>query len=158
MGNKAPNGVKKPLELKEQDGTKRADRDPANPPTVTKGLPEPPEWLSEEAAASYRSLARTLENMGVGAREDVFSLSLLCSEFADYLKLKETLDREGYVYEAETDRGGKQLKKRPEADLVQVKSNFILKALKEFGLTAASRSKLETGGDKKEEDPLEGIL
>lgn len=152
-----PKGVTKSRTEKKSNGTLRNNQDATKPPETSDGIPDPPSWMSEADAGQFREIAGTLNRMRVLAKEDYYAVSLIATEFVDYLKLREVTSREGMTYEQRTENGSLNIRRRPEADLQVQKANYLRQLFKEYGLTAASRSKIEA---KKEDsdDILDSLL
>jgi P27 family predicted phage terminase small subunit len=150
---------KKPKEIKKAEGTSRNNRDGnAAPPNNQYTIPQPPSWLTSKAKKAYKELAEDLHNMGVVTKEDRHKLGLVCQEYADYIQLQETIQREGGFYWLETESGSLVQKKRYEVDTANTKVKFVANELSRFGLDPANRNKVSRVDDQVSADPLESHL
>lgn len=59
------------------------------------GEPEPPDWLSDEAAAEWARVAGPLASAGVLAQADRALLACYCEAWAEFVQARELLDRSG---------------------------------------------------------------
>ena len=67
---------------------------PRNELEPERGIPEPPEWLSDVALEHWRTLAPELDEAGVLTAADGHALALLCAAHSDW---RVACDREGAV-------------------------------------------------------------
>jgi phage terminase small subunit len=118
---------RKPTSLKVLQGTFRADR--ANPlePRLAAGRPPRPAWLSESARGHWRRLVEETEALGVLTPVDGIALAMLA----------QTLD--AYVQFHDDWRARNAF------------SKLTLTLLREFGLTPASRGRVNVAARPAEE-------
>ena len=142
---------KKPTALKEIAGTAQPCRTNPNEPRPTVGVPDMPTWLSEDpmALSIYDQCAHYLAEMKVGTNADGIGVSMLADQLAIYIDLRQQVRREGAVIELEGSNG--QVKKIPHPALQPMNTAFtnIHKMLREYGLTAASRSNVDAQLEKE---------
>jgi len=142
---------KKPTALKELAGTAQPCRTNPNEPRPTVGIPDMPTWLVDDptALSIYDQCAGYLAEMKVGTSADGIGVSMLADQLAIYIDLREQVRREGAVIELEGSSG--QVKKVPHPALAPMNTAFanIHKMLREYGLTAASRSNVDAQLEKE---------
>lgn len=139
MAKRGPKG--KATALKLLEGT-RADRiapgpavEPADAP------PEPPAHLDEAARAEWDRLAPRLVAAKLMTPADAGALAIYCGAFSQYLHARDELKAHGSV--TETAAGG--LKTSPYVAIAAQARNLMLRVLIEFGLTPASRARVNAG-------------
>ena len=122
-----------PQELKKKRGTARKDRAPENPVTVTKAKPKKttPSFLKAKGKMMYERSVGHLHSMG------------LAMAYQEWYSAELKLMKEGRIYETFASNGAKVLKPHPAAAQSADAWRRIRMMLIEFGLTPASRSKLE---------------
>ena len=134
-----------PQELKKKRGTARKDRAPENPVTVTKAAPKKttPSFLKAKGKMMYERSVGHLHSMGLLSTVDDTSLELLAMAYQEWYSAELKLMKEGRIYETFASNGAKVLKPHPAAAQSADAWRRIRRMLIEFGLTPASRSKLE---------------
>ena len=134
-----------PQELKKKRGTARKDRAPENPVTVTKAKPKKttPSFLKAKGKMMYERSVGHLHSMGLLSTVDDTSLELLAMAYQEWYSAELKLMKEGRIYEPFASNGAKVLKPHPAAAQSADAWRRIRMMLIEFGLTPASRSKLE---------------
>ena len=134
-----------PQELKKKRGTARKDRAPENPVTVTKAKPKntTPSFLKAKGKLMYERSVGHLHSMGLLSTVDDTSLELLAMAYQEWYSAELKLMKEGRIYETFAANGAKVLKPHPAAAQSADAWRRIRMMLIEFGLTPASRSKLE---------------
>jgi P27 family predicted phage terminase small subunit len=131
-----------PTALKLVRGTQRADRLNVNEPKPKLGIPPVPAQLSDEAKAEWERLAPELFEQGVLCPQDGAALAALCEFRADFLHAstmcatKDGQDRKVI----KTANGNFQ--ENPYYSIKKRSAELMYKFLTEFGLTPASRSRL----------------
>lgn len=136
MGKRGPQP--KPTALKLVDGTRKSRINPSEPPLPPlDGVPEPPDWLSDVAAAYWRDLAPLLIESGVLKAADLHGLAVLCEAFDLHQRAAMILNGEAII--SDGDRG----KVRNVALMVLRDSAATIRGWsQEFGLTPSARSSL----------------
>jgi len=134
-----------PQELKQKRGTARKDRAPENPVTVSKAKPTnaPPSFLKAKGKLMYERTVGHLHSMGLLSKVDDTSLELLAMAYQEWYSAELKLQKEGRIYETYASNGAKVLKPHPAAAQSADAWRRIRMMLIEFGLTPASRSRLE---------------
>ncbi len=110
------------------------------------GAPECPQWLPYPAKQAWRELAPELEAAGVLTRIDADALAMYCIKWASWRKAEEDIARRGSIVD-----GKQNLNVIMARDL----SNWLARTQKEFGLTPASRPRIDAQ-QMEEEDQDDG--
>lgn len=130
---------KKPTEQKKLEGTYRPDRAPRNEAQPNVTAAECPDWLIDEARKEFGRVAEILLRTRVLTEADHNALALYAYEFGEWRKAEKALKREGRVLTGE--KGGKYL--NPRQGLANTHFKNMVKLMTEFGLTPASRTRIE---------------
>lgn len=169
-----------PTAIKEARGTARPDRARDEPkPQVY--LPPPPKHLPDAAKREWRRIGRELKEHGLVTRFDLAALEVYVSAYALHAEASEALKNEGrrvkiegYLVEldpgVEADPENKVRGRAPRTKWIpphwedspwitdqRVAWEAVLKALREFGLSPASRTKV-AGGKVEAADPFDALL
>ncbi len=142
MGRRGPRP--KPTAELLQIGNKDALRRRQHEPRPEAGSPGKPSNLSEVAAIVWDHYALMLENVGILTIVDGIALQQLCECFSEWFKYDQAIRESGATY---TTPSG-MIRVRPEVRLRTEARRDLLRLLKEFGLTPASRPSVravETG-------------
>lgn len=134
-----------PTKLKEARGTLRKDRAPKNPVKTDLGKPtiKTPSFLKAKGKHMYERAVGHLHSMGLLSTMDDTALELLAMAYQEWNEAEMRLKKEGRVYETESSNGARVLKAHPAAAQSADAWRRIRLMLIEFGLTPASRSKIE---------------
>jgi len=100
-----------------------------------------PKGLSRRARAEWRVLSEQLLQMGVLAEVDGVALGLLCNDIAELERVQSDLSKTGYLIK---NPGTNRIRVNPLVQVVSDLSRRVLVGLREFGLSPASRSRVET--------------
>lgn len=123
-------------------------RPPANEPRPTAGAQKPDD-LSPEAAKQWDKIVKTLTDAGIMTVPDSIALALYCEAFALHQKAMAHLRSEGPVVPGEYGP-----KMSPWFKVQKDTSDRMLKMLIEFGMTPASRSRLQAANPSKPKGKL----
>lgn len=135
---------RKPTAIKALNGTLRPDRTNPNEPKLDVCLPDRPSWLDEDplSAQLFDQVTSYMKDMGVGTRVDGLALSLLSDQVALYLRLRKTILNEGELITTQNTNGDPVIKPHPAITPLNQAFANINRLLREYGLTASSRSNL----------------
>ena len=141
-----PGPSRTPTAQKELQGTTRKDRtNPREPrPVLLGSQDQPPPWLKGKASrVGWREALPVLTGMRVATIADRVAVSLLCEAFGRWVEAKEALAGLGSTtYTTETESGSVMHREYPEVGQLERAWKQVLEAAKEFGMTPASRSKV----------------
>ena len=121
--------------------------------------PPLPEWLASVDPVTkeiFDSMAQRLAACKVMTENDLESLAHLADNEALYRRLRITLET-GFTYETTTMQGDVMQRPRPEWAMMMEAKRQIAQQLQQFGMTPASRTKVETVGPE-EKSGLEEFL
>ena len=124
-------------------------------PKPKKQAPSCPSWLEPEAKKEWRRMAKTLEAMGILTEIDKAAFAGYCQAYARWKEAEEFLTKHGTIFK--TPSG--YIQQVPQVSIAQT----YLKAMKDFasqfGLTPASRTRIQVNTDNTEsDDPMEKML
>lgn len=122
-----------------------------------KGLPKIPQHLGAQGKYWFRRMAEELNAEGIISQLDARALELLVEAYTEYRHHCEILDVEGYTYRTETQNGDVLIKAHPAAAMKADARKRIRAMLAEFGMSPASRAKVNTAGPD-DVDPLAELL
>jgi P27 family predicted phage terminase small subunit len=116
-------------------------------------MPEMPVHLNEAAQREWRMIAPRLHRSRMFTEIDGEMLGLYCLNLATLKKAQAIIDRKGFTIT--TPSGYRQ--QRPEVGIVNRCMENVLRYGAHFGVTPASRSRIQVKQDADEED-VAGIL
>jgi P27 family predicted phage terminase small subunit len=143
---------RKPSNVKKLQGTYRRDRAPKIEPEPRQGIPHCPSHLTDLEANVWAQLGRHLHDMGVLSEADATALELLVEAYGTYRNAQDVIAKNGLIYQTTTAAGDQMIRPRPEVAIAADSWRRIHKMLVEFGLTPASRTRVEA--ERPEYDPL----
>jgi P27 family predicted phage terminase small subunit len=120
----------------------------------TAGIPGCPDWLDEAAAGLWAELCGVLDERKTICRADGPALAVLCASYGQWRRAVAELEASGFI--SETAVGNP--KPSPLVAAVNQCSASLLAWLREFGLTPASRGRVEPIAGLVMKDPLEEFL
>lgn len=82
------------------EGKDSGGRKVKEPPAFRRTPPQPPEWLSEEAAAEWARVVPGLTRLDILKEEDRATLAAYCETWASFVSATQTVAREGMTIEA----------------------------------------------------------
>lgn len=131
----------KPVEVREGMGNPGKREMPTPPPRV-EGLVSPPADMKGPALACWKAMADLLTKRGQLTLDSRPSLVCLCETYAERERHKKTLANKGWVMKQVATNGHTVEKPRPEVAMYQDADRRYRAWLIEFGLTDASRGKV----------------
>ncbi|MCV9379984.1 MULTISPECIES: phage terminase small subunit P27 family [Hafnia] len=143
------------LRLVKGNPSKRAiNKNEPNPPS---GVPPIPKHFDKRGKYWFKRMGEELDAVGVMSTLDAKALELLVEAYTEYRHHCEVLDEEGYTYQTGSATGEKIVKAHPAAAMKADAWKRIRAMLSEFGMTPASRSKVEIKAPAGE-DPFAEFL
>jgi len=144
----------KPLKLHKLEGTDRRDRH-KNIPEPPVMVPDKPKGLSKLASQTWDNLMDVLIELKMIARCDFLLLEAICIEWGKYKNFNNKIRvmRSGLT---ESTKGTKML--HPYYKASDKALTNVVKLCQEFGLSAASRSRLNVEAASTAEDPLAKLI
>ncbi|MFW1676443.1 phage terminase small subunit P27 family [Pontibacter sp. JAM-7] len=119
--------------------------------------PKVPAHLSPKAKTAFKNVCDLLEDMGVLTIADGMALELLCDAYAEWRDLDKLIKSKGHIYTTVATSGEEVIKGNPAVAMRADAWKRVKSMAAEFGLTAASRTKIQTN-TPEETDPLEEYL
>lgn len=145
----------KPSSLKKLQGNPGKRRLNELEPQPAIGIADPPEVVKSNAVAfaEWQRVSAELDGKGVIARVDSASLAGYCMSFARWTQAEEHIARYGLVVSS-----AQGVKKNPACTIAAESLRHMRAFAVEFGLTPASRSRLQVSTTQPEDDALEVFL
>ena len=153
-----PGPPRKPTALRILEGNPSKRPLPKNEPKPDPSLPECPEWLMEEAKKEWNRVAPELNRLGLLTVLDRTALAAYCQSYAKWKQAEEFIQRYGTTYRTKkVDSGGQVYVYSQQHAEVGI-ANQCLKQIRafcaEFGLTPASRARMELPSEREDDDFL----
>jgi P27 family predicted phage terminase small subunit len=148
---------KKPTHLRAVEGF--PDKRPINKnePMPTKGYHQAPAHFSEKAKAYYNEMCQELNRWGVITELDSRAAEMLIEAYVEYRELSDDIAVNGLNYWVEGTNGQNLLKANPSVAARASAWNRVRAMLTEFGMTPASRSKVNAQKEN-DEDIVDDLL
>ncbi|KMS71765.1 phage terminase small subunit P27 family [Streptomyces leeuwenhoekii] len=129
------------------DGKDTAGRPVNLGPAFKRVPPNPPSWLSREAAAEWKRVVPGLSRLDLLKPEDRAALAAYCEAWATFVQATRTVQEEGQVIEA---RQGKL--PHPCVGIARAAGREMRSWAAHFGLTPSTEQALARGADDGDED------
>lgn len=140
MGRRGPTPT--PTEVLKQRGSRRAAARTGEPKPEAK-TPRCPTWLSKEAKAVWKQVAKQLAELGVLTEIDGNALARYCSLWVRWRRATAHLEANGETYPLLDEKGNVRcLQQYPEVAIVNKLSVLLLRLEQEYGLTPAARTRI----------------
>lgn len=142
---------RKPTALHELQGTVRKDRHNALEPQPQKGLPDRPSWVDHDpvTASLFDAATQYIHGMNIATRVDGIAIGLLADQLGLYIQLRDLIREDGVIVEMEGSKGQTRRVANPAIPQLNQTLGNIHKLLREYGLTAASRSQVSVSEEKE---------
>jgi P27 family predicted phage terminase small subunit len=148
-----------PNEVKKLRGTFRNDRAHEEVSTQRPAkVPSPPAGMSEPEKKVWRELARTLHEMGVLAKSDLYQLKMLVEAMVFLQVCKNDISTNGLKLELEDQHGNNKIITNPATVAYQQQTKTVNAMMQQFGLTPVSRTKASSTGEQAKKDPILGLI
>ncbi|TDC02609.1 phage terminase small subunit P27 family [Micromonospora fluostatini] len=143
------------------NGTDSGGRKVAESPAFERAAPNPPTWLSKEAAAEWRRVVPELGRMDLLKKIDRAMLSAYCETWATYVWATREVHLQGLLVEVVTVRKdgseSKRLAANPNVVIARAAGKELRAFATHFGLSPSAESGLVKGdGDDGDENPFSG--
>ena|SRR5271170_397968 len=109
--------------------------------------PRCPPYLDENAKKEWQRLVPILRRMKVLTEADYMALAGLCQAYSTMVKAQAKLTESGLLYKSQSG----YLQQSPLLSIVNASVDQIVKLCREFGLTPASRTRLQIPDRPREE-------
>lgn len=155
-----------PTQIKVIRGTFRRNEAPANEPQpdLLKAAPKPPAHLNKWAKHMWKDIAGKLLTLGMLTDIDIYTLEVLCEQYGIYRELKDAITHRQTPVGREKISiaqylAGQNSQTIPEYAAMRAAFERYSALLKEFGLSPASRSRMDIPREPpKAVDPMEELL
>jgi P27 family predicted phage terminase small subunit len=144
----------KPTNLKLLEGNPGKRPIPKGEPKPMPISPQCPVWLYPEAKAMWSHLMPELERIGLMTIVDGRAFEAACQNYATWVRCEKYLKKNGYTILAPS---GYPVQ-RPEVTVGQKALKAFQSFCTEFGMTPASRSRMDIKQRQVEEDPMDALL
>lgn len=143
------------LQLVRGNPSKRAVN--KNEPKPPSGVPPTPKHFSKQEKYWFKRMGDELDLVGVITKLDGLALEQMIAAYIEWRTHRDLLEVEGWVYTTTSQTGDKMIKANPRVGFMDNARKFLNNMMQQFGLTPASRSKVNTGsaGDA---DPFDEFL
>ena len=138
MGYRGP--APKPTEIRRLEGNMSRRPYNENEPRPRLAIPKCPDHLDEEARKEWRRLSRILLRTRVLTEADGIALANLCQAYSTMTRAQKKLNQSGLMMK--TPSG--YLQQSPLIGIINSSMHTITALLREFGLTPASRTSIQT--------------
>jgi P27 family predicted phage terminase small subunit len=142
-----------PSSIKRMRGTWRQDRANPHEPRPKSGAPRRPAWLTPRARKFWPEYVKLTSSMQVLTHVDGPALGMLCQAHAEYLDAIDVITKEGASYETPT-QNGRIVRARPEVQQASEAWRRVQAMLQQFGLTPASRARVDAKMADPEHDEI----
>ena len=144
----------KPTNVKRLEGNPGKRPLNENEPQPVTDRTTPPSHLSPEAKTEWRRIYPELHAMGLANKVDRAALAAYCQVYGRWAKYERIVSEKGELYK--TAQGNIQTS--PALWVVNKALEQMYKYLTEFGMTPASRSRIQTSEPVLNKDPMEELL
>lgn len=116
-------------------------------PAFRRVPPQPPEWLSEEAAAEWARVMPELSRLDLVKEQDRAALAAYCETWATFVAATEIVQREGLTIDAKQGTLA-----HPAVAIARNAGRELRTWAPHFGLTPSTEQALARGADDGDED------
>ena len=127
-----------------------SDREPKPP----KGETTCPKHLDAPAKTEWKRISAMLTTMGLLTKVDRTALAAYCQVYSRWVQAEDKVRKMGMVVVV----GNKHLQKSPYLSIADKCLEQMLKYMTQFGLTPASRTRIEVQGVSNEKNELESCF
>jgi len=151
---------RKPRTAKIIQGTFRKDRNPKREPTpaLIVDPPKPPSGLNRWARKEWKRLAAELQDQQLLTTVDLAALEIACAAYGVYRECAQTIRKKYGGIAKYLDTDGENSHTRPLFSAVRHAWAAYKSYLIEFGLSPASRNRIEAPMHKQGQDPMEKLI
>ena len=120
-----------------------------NEPKPAPVIPKCPRHLNAAAKVEWKKIAKTLHKLGLLTEIDGGQLALYCQAWGRWVEAEEALKKHGTV--VESPKTGWQVKS-PYLMVANKAMEQMQRALSEFGMSPASRARVQAAGASRDEE------
>lgn len=152
MGRRGPQP--QPTNLRVLNGNPSKRPLPQNEPKPKPIAPKCPQWLDKDAKTEWKRVATELEKLGLLTQIDRTAMAAYCQSYSRWKEAEMALSKHGTVFK--TPNG--YIQQLPQVAIANKYAKMMKEFSQEFGLTPASRTRIEVKPVGEEEDPMEKLL
>lgn len=155
--NNMPGPPRKPTAIKILEGNRSHRPLPDREPTPLVGEPEMPRHLTAPARREWRRLVPLLLSMRVLSESDGVALGILCQAYATLIEATSLMEKstaKGHSGLLMKTASG-YVQQSPLLSIINAQAEIVNRQLQQFGMTPASRTRIQTVGDNGGMDALE---
>lgn len=141
MGKRGPKPT--PTVLLTLRGSTVPGRRGAGDEPVAAGLPDAPEWLSDDAAAIWDGLLPVLAEMDILGRCDAAALAQYCDAMARFIVVQAWLTAHGDTYSTTDEGGNVRWQNYPQVQQYHKLAEMTRRLEAEFGMTPSARTSVK---------------
>lgn len=127
-------------------GKRTRNRTEPQPP---RGIPNPPEHISDRAKLAWGAMAVKLDEMGVLTYADAWALEQLAENYAEILEWRKIIENTGRMTIITTTKGDERDVVNPACIALSDTEKRFRAMMAEFGLTPSSRSRVNAKPPEK---------
>ena len=143
--------------LKGNPGQRRLPENEPKPKPATGEL-KAPAWMNSDGKKMWKRLASQMQRIGLLTEADLESFTMLCQSYGDYVEGVKDMKKNGKYCTYTNKAGAENEVERPVARATHRAYERYKSLCAEFGLTPASRSKIEIPGGDGAIDEMEALL
>lgn len=152
MGRRGPQP--QPTNLRVLNGNPSKRPLPQNEPKPKPIAPKCPQWLDKDAKTEWKRVATELEKLGLLTQIDRTAMAAYCQSYSRWKEAETALSKHGTVFK--TPNG--YIQQLPQVAIANKYAKMMKEFSQEFGLTPASRTRIEVKPAGEKEDPMEKLL
>lgn len=159
---------KTPTKTKEKQGTLRKNRVNNREPSVKVEIPPCPKILGKEGKKEWKRITKELKMMQIIAKIDASALTIYCKAYENWLDCEQKIieeskpiEIEGSIEERDARIATSSKGVNYISTLVNLSSMYakqMTKIMTEFGMTPASRAKVNAEGQDKESNFIDYLM
>jgi P27 family predicted phage terminase small subunit len=149
-----PGPAKKPTVLKILEGNPGKKRLNINEPQPQPSMPSCPPHLKGVARTEWKRIVPELYELGLLSNIDRMALAAYCDSYAEWKQACELLERKSPILKTEAGN----IIQNPLVGIKHKAAEQMHKFLTEFGMTPASRSRIQVNRKPDNEDDMEKLL
>jgi len=127
-------------------------------PKPATGELKPPAWVNSDGKKMWKRLAGQLQAVGLLTEADLESFTMLCQSYGDYVAGEKDMKKNGRYCKHVNKFGAENEVERPVARATHRAFERYRFLCSEFGLTPASRGKIEIPGLNEGESKMKSLL
>ena len=150
----------KPSNLKVIEGNPGKRPLPENEPKPAPVIetPAPPGWLNKDGKQMWKDRVPDLINIGLLTNIDIDSFAMCCHVYGVFREAERDIKKKGRYHKYVNKFGAENEVERPQAKTANKAYAEYCKMMSEFGLSPASRTRIEVKPAEDGQDPMEALL